>query len=70
MKFPHPSRPGEFIAIIPDVPHGLKNLRTNLFQHGVQFEYEGKTYFFEKKHFEELFEADQLGELRMCPKIK
>ena len=70
MKFPHPSRPGEFIAIIPDVPHGLKNLRTNLFQHGVEFEYEGKTYFFEKKHFEELFEADQLGELRMCPKIK
>ena len=70
MKFPHPSRPGEFIAIIPDVPHGLKNLRTNLFQHGVEFEYEGKTYSFEKKHFEELFEADQLGELRMCPKIK
>ena len=70
MKFPHPSRPGEFIAIIPDVPHGLKNLRTNLFQHGVKFQYEGKIYSFEKKHFEELFEADQLGELRMCPKIK
>ena len=71
MKFPHPTRPGEFIAIIPDVPHGLKNLRTNLFQHGVEFEYEGKIYFFEKKHFEDLFEADAaLGELRMCPKIK
>ena len=23
MKFPHPSRPGEFTAMIPDVPHGL-----------------------------------------------
>ena len=69
--FPHPTRPSEVIVIIPDTPHGLKNLRTNLFKHGVDFKYNNETYHFEKQDFVSLFEEDsKLGELRMCPKIR
>ena len=69
-KFPHPTRDEE-IVIIPDTPHCLKNLRSNLFNNGVEFDYYGEKVNFTKKHFEDLFESDsQLGELRMCHKIK
>ena len=69
-KFPHPTRDEE-IVIIPDTPHCLKNLRSNLFNNGVEFDYDGEKVNFTKKHFEDLFESDsQLGELRMCHKIK
>ena len=69
--FPHPTRDGEFIAIIPDYPHGLKNLRTNVFKHGVHFDFNGETHHISKTDFEELLEKDgQLGEMRMCHKIK
>ena len=69
--FPHPTRPTEKIAIIPDYPHGLKNLRTNVFKHGVHFEFEGEIHHISKKDFEELFQMDgQRGEFRMCHKIK
>ena len=69
--FSHPTRDGESIAIIPDYPHGLKNLRTNIFKHGVHFDFNGERHIISKKHFEELFEKDgKLGEMRMCHKIK
>ena len=69
--FPHPTRSGESIAIIPDYPHGLKNLRTNVFKHGVTFDFEGERHQISLKHFEELFERDgKLGKMRMCNKIK
>ena len=69
--FPHPTRDGEFIAIIPDYPHGLKNLRTNVFKHGVHFDFNGEKHHLSKKHFEELLEKDgKRGEMRMCHKIK
>ena len=69
-KFRHPTR-DEDIVIIPDTPHCLKNLRTNLFQYGVEFDYNGEKANFSKRHFEERFEADsQLGELKICSKIK
>ena len=69
--FPHPTRPSEVIVIVPDTPHCLKNLRTNLFKHGVHFDFNGERYKFEKKDFVDLFNQDsKLGELRMCPKIR
>ena len=70
-KFPHPTRPGQFIAIIPDYPHGLKNLRTNVFKHGVHFDYNGERHHMSKKHYEDLVEKDgKLGDMQLCPKIK
>ena len=70
-KFPHPTRPGQFIAIIPDYPHGLKNLRTNVFKHGVHFDYNGERHHMSKKHYEDLVEKDgKLGEMQLCQKIK
>ena len=70
-KFPHPIRDGEEIVIVPDTPHCLKNLRTNLLKHGVSFDFEGERHHLSKEAFKNLFEADgQLGELRTCHKIK
>ena len=70
-KFPHPTRDGEELVIVPDTPHCLKNLRTNLFKHGVEFDFDGERHQLSKDDFVNLFEADsQLGEMRICHKIK
>ena len=70
-KFPHPTRGGEEIVIVPDTPHCLKNLRTNILKHGVHFDFEGERHHLSKEALVNLFDADsQLGELRTCHKIK
>ena len=70
-QFPNPVRDGEFVHVVPDVPHGIKNLRTHILQHGMMRKVNDNDYAcLTKEHFYKIMEEDgEDGEFKACHKL-
>ena len=69
-QFRNPVREGEFVHVVPDVPHGIKNLRTHILKYGLRRKTGARFTYLKKADFYKILEADgEDSEFRACHKL-